>query len=128
MFQDTNVAHLLSQKRISQAVGEIEDLVSNKDKEDLLTISFPPEILNQLRQDDDLVPELIIGKAQVFGILEGVRNVILEWSLKLEKDGILGEGLTFSKEEKRIAATATYHIQTFTGPVGAVAGRDITPV
>jgi hypothetical protein len=28
MFQDTNVAHLLSQKRISQAVGEIEDLVS----------------------------------------------------------------------------------------------------
>ena len=125
IFRDIKAAELFSQKHIAQPVGEIEDLVSGKDEDALLTIPFPPAVLNELRRDDDLIPELVVGRAQVFGILEGVRNTILEWSLKLEQDGILGDGLTFSKEEQQIAETTTYNIQNFTGTVGAVAGRDI---
>lgn len=45
---------------------------------------------------------------------------MLEWSLKLEMDGILGEVITFSKEEKSKAASATYHIQNFSGVLGNV--------
>jgi hypothetical protein len=124
-FQDAKIAEMLSQKPIGQSVGELEELISGKDKDAVLTIPYPPEILNTLMGDEELVPELVIGHSQVFGVLEAVKNIILEWSLKLEKDGILGEGLTFSTEEKRIAETTTYHVQHFAGPVGAVAGRDI---
>jgi hypothetical protein len=41
------------------------------------------------------------------------RTVILEWSLRLEKDGVLGEGMSFSDKEKESAASATYHIQNY---------------
>lgn len=125
IIKDAKIAELLSQRPIGQSVGVLEELISGKDKDGFLTIPYHPELQNKLRGVGDLVPELVIGRSQVFGILEAVRNIILEWSLKLEKDGILGEGLTFSKEEQRIAASTTYNIQNFTGPVGAVAGRDI---
>jgi AbiTii-like protein len=43
------------------------------------------------------------------GILETVRMVILNWTLKLEEDGILGEGLSFSSSEKQTASEHTYN-------------------
>jgi len=56
------------------------------------------------------VPKLFIGRAQIHRIIEAVRNVVLIWALKLEEDGILGEGFVFSKSEKRLANTITYNI------------------
>ena len=40
-------------------------------------------------------------------ILEDVRNVIIDWTLLLESNGILGVDLTFSENEIGTAATAT---------------------
>jgi len=125
IIKNPDLAESLSERSVGQSIGELEDIITRKKKSGLLTIPFPPEILNQLRQGGPLVPELLVGESRIFGVLEAVRNIILEWSLKLENDGILGEELTFSKEEQQIAATSTYTIQNFTGPVGAVAGRDV---
>ena len=125
VIKDAKIAELMSQSPLGQSVGELEELISGKDKDGFLTIPYHPELQNKLRGVGGMVPELIIGRSQVFGILEAVRNIVLDWSLKLEKDGILGEGLTFSTDEQRIAANTNYTIQTFSGPVGAVAGRDI---
>ena len=36
-------------------------------------------------------------------IISAVRNMILEWALMLEENGIVGDGLTFSDEEKQTA-------------------------
>jgi AbiTii-like protein len=54
------------------------------------------------------------------GVLDAVRTEILKWGLKLEKDGILGEGMTFSKDEQQKASEIHYttHIH---GNVGNVA-------
>ena len=38
------------------------------------------------------------------GLIDALRTEILKWSLKLEKDGVLGEGMTFSKDEQQRAA------------------------
>ena len=35
-----------------------------------------------------------------------VRNKILDWALLLEENEILGEGMTFTDREKKIASTA----------------------
>lgn len=60
-------------------------------------------------------------------ILEQVRNLVLDWSIGLERAGILGEGIGFSLEEKNIAAEAasTIHIENFTGHLhqGEVSGN-----
>jgi hypothetical protein len=49
-------------------------------------------------------PALEVPRSAYVNILEKVRNTILAWGLKLEADGILGQGLTFNTEEKKVAA------------------------
>lgn len=126
VFRNPEAAERLCERSVAQSIGELEDLIDRRNEQSVLTIPFPPEVLSKSKPlPGGLIPQLVIGESQLVGIVEAVRNIILEWSLKLQKDRILGEGLTFSKEEQQIAATATYNIQTFSGPVGAVAGRDI---
>ncbi len=50
-------------------------------------------------------------------ILASVRKIILNWSLKLEEDGILGEGMTFSSQEREIAANSNYNINYYINQV-----------
>jgi hypothetical protein len=74
--------------------------------------------------------KLIFAPTVLSGILDSVRNVILDWSLKLEQNGIIGEGMTFSKEDKAKAHAAgvTYQIGSianFTGNMGSVADQAV---
>ena len=39
-----------------------------------------------------------------------IRNNILEWAIQLEENGIIGNGLTFTKEEQVKAISVTNHI------------------
>ena len=57
-----------------------------------------------LRVDAGL-PEysLKLQENSVAGIMETVKNKLLEWSLLLEENGIIGEGLRFTDEEKKCA-------------------------
>jgi len=53
-------------------------------------------------------PATAISRASVQGVIDTVRNVVLDWSLKLESSGVLGEDMTFSDEEKqRVPEPAT---------------------
>jgi hypothetical protein len=62
-------------------------------------------------------PTRIVAPNQLVGIVDAVRNAILNWTLKLEEDGILGEGLTFGAKERETAAAAHYTTNNFFGPV-----------
>ena len=48
-----------------------------------------------------LIPE------QIYNIMERVRNIVLDWSITLEENDILGEGLQFTKREKDIAVSSS---------------------
>ena len=69
----------------------------------MLVSDFAPDILSRLMETQryPLIPQVEIAKTCYLGILDAVRNAILAWSLKLEADGIVGEGLSFSPKEKR---------------------------
>lgn len=54
-----------------------------------------------------------MNASELHGLLGAIKKIILEWSLKLESDGIIGEGLSFSKEEKEKAQSVNYHIKNF---------------
>ena len=47
---------------------------------------------------------LLVLSAQFLRVIERVRDAIADWSLKLERMGIVGEGLSVSQEEKQKAA------------------------
>ncbi len=54
-------------------------------------------------------PRLVFSCAQVRGIVDGARNKILEWALDLEGRGILGEGMSFTQQEKQAVQEQHYH-------------------
>lgn len=88
-------------RKIIQRISELEyNLKSSKDK--LLQILLSPEQQNILIKafNPPSTPVLIIPETSIVGILDTVRNIILEWSLKLEKEGILGEEMIFTEDEK----------------------------
>ena len=110
---------------IGQPLSEIEDLVTHT--KDNLVIEVPMELQNILSKSlgERLDFRMIFGKSQAQAIIDQVRNIILEWSLKLEKDGITGEGLSFSKQEKVEATKHDYAF--FLSNVGGVQIQQNSP-
>jgi len=111
-FQDAKFAEALSSRFISQSVREIDSLVENKTESSFLQINFPQDIVNTLMRmmEVPLQPALHISHTQAEKILDAVRNNVLQWALELEQRGVLGEGMTFSKEERMAASKVTYQI------------------
>ena len=74
-----------------------------------LTFPYPPERAAGIQKAIGFqVPvQIAIARAQLSNIVEQVRNLILNWSLELEKAGILGEHMQFSEQEKGDAKPLT---------------------
>jgi hypothetical protein len=91
---------LLSRHPEMQSIPELEEL-GRSDGE--LGRYFPPAVEQRIMQGMQLPmrPRLCFSTVQVKGIVEKVRNRILEWALDLEGRGVLGEGMTFTQQEKQ---------------------------
>jgi len=105
----------LKRRRVRQSVAELKALV-HKDA-GILTMVLPEIVTAALMESAETPtpPVFVISKISIIGILDTVRNLVLDWSLRLEADGILGEGMTFTKEEKERATAKTYNLQNNTG-------------
>ncbi|MBP7139881.1 MAG: hypothetical protein KBA47_02990 [Caldisericia bacterium] len=91
---------------IIQSIHEIEDLY--KRSEGSFVIDRTNEMLKLLKITTN--SRLKCDSSVLKKILESVRKIILDWSLKLEEDGILGEGILFTEKEKEIAREENYTI------------------
>ncbi|MEH2321899.1 AbiTii domain-containing protein [Nostoc sp.] len=102
----------LSEMPVLQAISELESLIKNESN---LTVKFSTEIQVGLMDltDCEFQFALHISTSQIHKIIESVKDIIIKWAIKLEKDGILGEGMTFSRQEKEIAQAAHYTIGTY---------------
>jgi len=113
----------ISRRGVTQAIGELDNLTKKGNGQ--LVIPYSPEVRNIIAQNVGVNTDmkLFVGTSAVAGILDAVRNVILDWGLKLEKAGIKGEGMSFSQEDKNKAQEqhVTYQINSignFTGNMG----------
>jgi len=106
-FPTSDLEEKVSRRRIVQSVASIEELVSGGRGAELM-LPFSAEMQTVLmRHCDDPsppVPYTVVQPSQLHGILDAVRNAILTWSLRLESDGIMGDGMSFSPKEKEIAS------------------------
>lgn len=109
-FPNANIAQQLSVRDVIQSVGELDSL--SESGEYTMQIPFSQEIVNSLMKAMrvPLQPSLLVDKTEIIGILDAIRNIILDWSLELEQKGILGEGMSFSNDEKKIAHQITYQV------------------
>ncbi|WP_318433899.1 AbiTii domain-containing protein [Photobacterium leiognathi] len=107
----SKIAELLSTRHIGQPVSELDSLV-NEHQQNILQVPFAQETKNQIMNlmKVPLEPSLLVPQTEIVGILDTIRNEILNWSLDLESRGILGDGMSFTKEEKMAASKITYQV------------------
>lgn len=110
-FENAALGEGLSKRKISQAIGELVVFATDKNSSDL-QVPFNQHTKNYLMKQMGvpLEPTLIVSDASIFGILDAVRTEVLNWALELESKGIIGDGMSFSTEEKKVASQVTYQI------------------
>ncbi|WP_312560749.1 hypothetical protein [Anaerospora sp.] len=107
-FPNEKMANRYSRRGVTSTIAELEALIGNRKSTEILTMRYHTEIERHLAsQCHGLIPQLVVGKDKISGILDSVRNIVLNWSLKLEEDGIVGEGMFFSDKEKQTASQIT---------------------
>lgn len=115
-FGDPKHKEKFSVMHFNQPIGEIEHAFKSADKNNSsFQISYNPKTEKMLMNaiEFNLQPSLHVNATEFLKILNAVRKNILEWSLKLEQDGIVGTGMSFSKEEKERAQSVTYNIKNY---------------
>jgi hypothetical protein len=120
IFQDPSEGELYSFRYIGQTISELENIAHTKEATSG-HIPFPQETERELCKSLDVGFEtkisLICPNTELVRIVEQVRNVILNWTLKLEDEGIVGEGMTFTAHEARSAQGTPQAVNNFYGPV-----------
>jgi len=109
-FPDDEMAKPFREVFINQKAAELESLVESKEQFLLSRISEKKaQCLRQLI-DMDLDVAIHLQRIHVTGILDAARNNVLEFALQLEQEAVLGEGLSFSDNEKQSASKVTYNV------------------
>jgi hypothetical protein len=99
----------LTKKRIVDSVSELETL---RQSDGRLVIGYPPEGQQTLQKFFRVEFEFacFMQHSQMQGILDAVRNLILDWAISLERSGVKGIGMTFSPKEIQQAHSVSLHV------------------
>lgn len=77
-------------------------------------------LLNECFNTSNTRFALFVSKTSIMDIIEKVKTTVLDWTIKLESEGILGENTTFSEQEKQVAATIPQTINNYYGNTNIV--------
>lgn len=98
------MADLLNKLPMPQPIAAISDAYNNSDGPITFTVSGAiTEFLNNHTTSFQTKYCIHSSKTELRKIISAVRNKILDWSLLLEENGIIGDGLGFTDEEVRAA-------------------------
>ena len=131
MFADIQIMDALCKIDVKVPVGSLGHVLSSQQpgaSQPIIPLSPQQTAFLLANQDGlDLPPVRTVSENQLASILDSVRNTILEWALKLEQEGILGEGISFSRAEvKRAGASTQIQIGNFQGILGNVQDSSVT--
>lgn len=120
---DPEVQDMFATKGVGQSIGTLEELVKVDHKKFIM--KYPTEMEAKMRKSINFDTEinLHIDKSQIVGVIEAVRNTLLDWLIKLDKAGIQGSNDKFTeieiKEAKKIEPDIKIgNIENFHGNIG----------
>lgn len=118
-------AELLSKRATSQAISELDGILNGDST--MVYVRLPKKIEHSLMSGMEfpLEPAVILSKTQIHGLVDKVRNTVLEWALGLEEQGITGEGMSFSLEEQRQAGNVTFNVASLGNLIGSMQGSQL---
>lgn len=123
-FADPKIADIVCAAPCRQSIAELESLLAAGAGS--LRVELSQDHINLLLEmmPVKLEPILKLERTAVIRVLDAVRNLILNWSLEMEKAGVLGEGMVFDTQEKEKAQPAgqQFIIQNL-GVLGDISGQ-----
>lgn len=124
---DDELQGVISECKLHDSISELEYLAKGEGPLNIPFGSSHTAVLAKAFEIEPTPMALYFGRDRVVGVLDAVRNRVLDWAMELEKAGILGDGLSFSPKEKAAAnnPNVTYniaHIANVSGAIGPVSG------
>ena len=124
LFQSQNTFDVCATVPVNTPIPEIE--LSLNDTDSSGCFEFPYRVEQQkalwAAMGHNWQLRVRLEVQQCSSILNAVRNILTDWTIELEKNGVVGEGLLFNAEDRKKSADATsaivnnYHM----GNVGAL--------
>ena len=104
MVLSADISDLVSKMPIPTSISELQDVYNSS--EGTVCLSVNGTLTEWFNSNMDFIPtkyQFFSTKSELYRIMSTVRNKILDWALLLEENGIVGEGMTFTDIEKKIA-------------------------
>lgn len=99
-----NVEKVLGSVPLHNSISSLWDVYTTSEGNITFTVRAEVrELLNKSSDGYDTQFSFCSSRSEIYRIISTVRNKILEWALLLEENNIIGEGMTFTAEEKRVA-------------------------
>lgn len=126
-----DIAEILTLRPNLDPVHSIERIVSQATSKTTIHVMVEENNAKILFGDHFLFqagmrPAVVFQEHQLAAILDKVRTRVLDWALALESEGILGEGMSFSVDEKEKAERSVQNISiagNFVGSLGSITGN-----
>lgn len=117
-FKNAEEMHKLAVAPVADSISVLEERA--KDTNATYKFQLPPGMAKELQEGNRyrLEVQLLISAQSFLEIINIVRNTILEWALKLEKEGILDENFEFQEKDKSNATHITNIIAQNIAQVG----------
>lgn len=117
VIADKKLSKTMGAVNLTMPISEIEAL--EKSDSDHLRMSLSPSLIPQLISEGFCTQlAVFFSSAVLSGVLNTVKTALLEWTLKLEENGIVGENLTFTDKEKATAQNTPQIINITMGQDG----------
>jgi AbiTii len=109
-------------------IGEIVGLISNDSG--YVMASVPTEFADKIRRELGVnVDVRFHASCSAFeAVVEGIRNAVLDWAVKLELAGVRGDGISFSPAEAQRAQSVNINIGSIGNAVGLGAFGDYASI
>lgn len=119
IIPDNSFEELLTKIELRHPISQLLELL-NGDGDDIEIVYFSE--ISQLIRSMTNVPigtefAIEMPKDYVKLIIDKVINSLLDWTIKLENEGILGENMQFSEEETKSAQIVTQQVNNYYGNV-----------
>jgi len=100
---------------IPYEISVVEQMAASKNE--LFGHKFSPKLdyLMQKKNIGNFTLARTTSRIQYCGILDCVKTTILDWALDLEGRGIIGEGMSFTPQEKQAVQQQHYHFGNVSG-------------
>lgn len=98
---------------VHDSMAEINAIVKSNSKGDIYFIAPNPEVLRRCfdgRMADQFTFMVKVSRSQYTAIPDKVKDRVLNWACELERNNILGEGMSFNSDERSRAGAITWNI------------------